>query len=149
ERALDMAADALRLGNELGHPLSGGIAMWFASMVEHGCGALGRAVATGERLVELGEHYRLPQMHPHRRAILGRSRFDLGHRAASLPMIESALHDMEKAAYRGGYSNYYRFLLAEALALAGRTADALDWIERCIANSPPGSQSFFLPEYLR
>ena len=142
-----MAREALDLGEKIAHPFSRGVGMWFASMVQHGCGAIDEAVRTGEQMLELADGHKLAMISWYGRIILGRARFDLGEREGGLALMEHGVRDLEKVG--GGYSVYFRSLLSEAYWKAGQIAEALARAEACIADCRASGRHFFLSEMLR
>ena len=147
QEALVMAREALDLGERLGHPFSRGVGMWFASMVQHGCGALDEATRTGKQMIELADVHKLAMISWFGRTILGRAQFDLGERELGLALMEHGVRDLEKVT--GGYTVYFRSLLSEAYWKLGRTTEALARTEACIADCQASGRHFFLSEMLR
>lgn len=147
--ALQLAAEAVRLGEEIAHPFSRAISYWFCLMVEQGCGAYDRLTANGEQALNLAEQYKMAQLKWIASASLGRALIDVGQKEKGFGLLRDAVAEMEAAKFSSAYALYYRFLLAEALNAQHDWADALALTERTLAMLDSSGQTFFRPDYLR
>ncbi len=147
--ALELAADAVRLGDEISHPFSRGIAFWFSMIVEQGCTTYDRIVANAELAIDLAQQYKMAQLSWMANASLGRALIDLGQKDKGFAMLRGAVVEMDAAKFNSAYGLYYRFLLAEALAGQREWAEALALTVRTLELLDASGQAFFRPDYLR
>src|SRR5262249_13642861 len=129
--------------------LSRGHSLWFAVIVEQGCGDHDQVVANGELMVELAERYGMVQIKSIGNASQGRALIDLGQTERGFGLLRTGVAAMDAAQYNSAYALYFRFLLAEALAQSGNWSEAALLAERVLSQLDASGQGFFRPDYLR
>ncbi len=142
DRALRDLQDALRLAEELKHPLTTVITLWFGAWVYHQRGERELAFAYWERLREVARPYgfaRWVDITDMVRPLLGSDRLDIG----LLAEFERQLASNQSATWR---QVFFQYMIAELCAQRGYAVEG----SRILFSIPESSRSAFCaPEFRR
>jgi predicted ATPase len=123
---------ALALAQQLAHPLSLGIALYWAAMLHHMRREAPLTQAHAEALMTLATDQGFSRLVEAAMTLLGWARVAKGHGAEGIRQVQQGL-----AAYEAGGEArdrpYYLALLAEACAQAGQTAAGLEALAAALA----------------
>ena len=139
---------AIRLTEELGHPFSQALALFFGSMLQQIMRETAMAQDYAERSVRLATEYGFAMVRAWASCISGWARVVKGEHASGITAIHAAL----EAAQRTGTKQlqpYFFAVLADACLLARRTSDGLAAVLKGIDAARSTHERFYEPELLR
>jgi DNA-binding SARP family transcriptional activator/predicted ATPase len=148
DRSLEVCGHALRLAEELDHPLTTALAYWaysLAHILRHEPAA---ARTWAEREIAVSEEYRLPLLLSQGSFQLGWATAELGDLDRGIERMRDGLAALSATGAEMGLP-YYLALLGETLAKAGRLEAGLQEIDRALAIANQRGGNFQISEILR
>jgi predicted ATPase len=148
DEAVNTAHYALAEAEALEHPATLCTSLLTTAFVFLWIGNLSEVEAIVERLISVAEKYSLGPHHTLALGLRGGLAVRRGQSAAAIPLLSGCVQALRSGRH-GVQTTVFTSNLAEAMAMAGRIADALATIDGEITEAEGRGGSFDLPEMLR
>ncbi|HWM71987.1 MAG TPA: winged helix-turn-helix domain-containing protein [Steroidobacteraceae bacterium] len=147
DRALSMAAHALRLAESAQHAYSEAVAYYYTAMTYWACGEEAEFVRVSHALADVSERYSMDILLTEGRLLRGRASYESCSTNTGIAEMRDALSRIE-ATGELSFLLFYSALLADALLATNELGEADSRLRRAFA-ATSGGQGFFLPEIHR
>jgi predicted ATPase/DNA-binding winged helix-turn-helix (wHTH) protein len=147
DRALSMAARALRLAEFTKHAYSEAAAYYYTAMTYWACGEEAEFVRVSCALADVSERYSMDVLLTEGRLFQGRATFETHSPKTGILEMRDALNRID-ASGESSFLLFYSALLADALIATNQLEEAESRLQRAFA-ATSGGQGFFLPEIHR
>ena len=148
ERAAEVAQEAVRLGNEVGHPFSRAAAHWFAGFLAIMVGDVAVADARTEATVAVAAEGKMAWPAGLGRFMAGWVVARRGELGRGADQMEAAFRKLQESKLRA-YAPFLGTLLASDRLEMGRTEDTLNFLEELENLSLETHQQMFIPDLHR
>ena len=146
DRARRHATEACRLAQNLGYPNDIAQATWFATVVHIVCRDVQRARQLSDALLGVCQEYELTRWSALGQLVDAWMAAQRGEPHAAIPQMRESLADYSGAS---GFPYFSSSLLAEALAMAGDTAGALETASGALVMARRTGQLWYAAELAR
>jgi class 3 adenylate cyclase/tetratricopeptide (TPR) repeat protein len=149
EEALNAGTEALLSIDELKHPHSSALALGYVGGWVFGlCGASEQQMHAARRLVTLAEEHHLQSFRIFGQAFIGWALCRFGDLRQGIPILEKAVGDLEAVEFWLSLPGHMA-VLADAMRLAGRHADAASLCDRGLQHIAQAGERLHEPELMR
>jgi predicted ATPase len=148
EAARSTSQAAIRLAEEIGHPFSQALALFFASMLQQVIREQAAAQHYAERSVRLATEHGFTMVRAWASCIASWAMVVNGEHAAGIAGIRAAL-DAAQATGTTQFQPYFFGVLADACLLAGRTSEGLAAVKSGLEAARSTNERFYEAELLR